>query len=148
LQDEFWRKKAIFKPEVLDRIESSLSNLSRKKIQDSAGSRRASVLVPLCNRNGIASVLFTKRADTLSLHKVYSTHPCGTKAIRDLVRHQGEVSFPGGLEETADEGNVIKTALRETEEELGYGNARNMDVLGLWHDALRLAIRNSLSAYH
>lgn len=62
--------------------------------------------------------------------------------------HQGEVSFPGGLEETADEGNVIKTALRETEEELGYGNARNMDVLGLWHDALRFAIRNSLCAYH
>lgn len=38
---------------------------------------RASVVIPLCNVDGVASVLFTKRASTMRAHK-------------------NEVCFPGG----------------------------------------------------
>lgn len=64
------------------------------------GKRRAAVLVPLCNRNNIASVLFTVRTQHVSTHK-------------------GQVSFPGGH---MDDGETaIEAALRETQEELGHG---------------------------
>ncbi len=45
------------------------------------------------------SVVFTRRTDTLS-------------------RHPGEISFPGGLAHEED-GSLLDTAKRETEEELG-----------------------------
>ena len=33
--------------------------------------------------------------------------------------HSGQLSFPGGAEETVDDGDLIRTALRECEEEVG-----------------------------
>jgi 8-oxo-dGTP pyrophosphatase MutT (NUDIX family) len=41
-----------------------------------------------------------------------------TRRHADLRRHGGEISFPGGRAESAD-ANLIETALRETEEEIG-----------------------------
>ncbi|MDC0610708.1 CoA pyrophosphatase [Vibrio sp.] len=61
--------------------------------------RQAAVLIGFVERNNEAHVLFTKRA----LH---------------LKHHPGQVSFPGGKFEQHD-GAVIRTALRETEEEVG-----------------------------
>jgi 8-oxo-dGTP pyrophosphatase MutT (NUDIX family) len=57
------------------------------------------VLVPLYLRDGALHGVFTKRRD-------------------DLRRHPGEISFPGGR---YDEGerDLIATALREAEEEIG-----------------------------
>jgi nudix motif 8 len=75
--------------------------------------RHAAVLVPLCSVNGVASVLFTERS-----HKVGS--------------HKGEVSFPGGMRDSSD-NNVVATALRETEEEIGLPSA-NIRVLGISND--------------
>jgi 8-oxo-dGTP pyrophosphatase MutT (NUDIX family) len=59
----------------------------------------AAVLVPIINRDGVLSVLLTRRTD-------------------DLAQHAGQVSFPGGRSEIGD-ADAIATALRETREEVG-----------------------------
>jgi 8-oxo-dGTP pyrophosphatase MutT (NUDIX family) len=74
---------------------------------------RAAVLVPLCHVDGQASVLFTKRTETVSTHK-------------------GHVSFPGGRREPSAV-DVADTALRELEEEVGIPRDR-VEVLGLLHE--------------
>lgn len=61
--------------------------------------RRAAILVPVFERDGIPHLLLTKRTDTVEHHK-------------------GQISFPGGGEEPGD-ADLLATALRETHEELG-----------------------------
>lgn len=61
--------------------------------------KQASVFIPLCNRHGVASVLFTVRSQQVGTHK-------------------GQVSFPGGHLETGE--SEIAAAHRETYEELGF----------------------------
>jgi 8-oxo-dGTP pyrophosphatase MutT (NUDIX family) len=51
-----------------------------------------------------------------------------TERAADLPRHAGEMSFPGGLRHEADP-DLLHTALRETEEELGLPPS-DVDVLG------------------
>ncbi len=74
---------------------------------------RAAVLVPLCHVDGVASVLFTKRTETVSTHK-------------------GHVSFPGGRRDPTDR-DVVATALRELDEEVGIGREQ-VEVLGVLHE--------------
>ena len=62
--------------------------------------RKAAVLVPLCNVNGVASLLFTVRGDNVGTHK-------------------GQVSFPGGHIEPNEA--YTDAAVRETYEEIGIG---------------------------
>ena len=65
---------------------------------DVHGRTDAAVLVPLYEHDGAVHAVFTKRRD-------------------DLRKHAGEISFPGGRQ---DEGeDLITTALREAEEEIG-----------------------------
>ncbi|UCD12286.1 MAG: CoA pyrophosphatase [Nitrospinaceae bacterium] len=59
----------------------------------------AAVLVPLFDREGLVHVLMIRRA----LH---------------LNAHAGEIAFPGGGPE-AEDADLLATALRETEEEVG-----------------------------
>ena len=66
---------------------------------DAPGSTDAAVLVPIYERAGDLIAVFTKRRD-------------------DLRRHAGEISFPGGRQDFADE-DLRVTALREAEEEIG-----------------------------
>ena len=68
-----------------------------------AGGTNAAVLVPLYRLDGEIHVVFTRRRD-------------------DLRRHPGEVSFPGGRREPGD-ADLVQTALRETEEEIGLAPA-------------------------
>ena len=70
--------------------------------------RDAAVLVPIVRREPW-TVLFTRRADELS-------------------SHAGQVSFPGGRVDQ-DDRDLVHTALRETEEEIGV-SAHQVDVAG------------------
>lgn len=71
--------------------------------------RPAAVLVPIVDRDPGLTILLTRRSDTLPVHK-------------------GQISFPGGRVEEADDGPVA-TALRETEEEIGLGPDK-VEVIG------------------
>ena len=64
-----------------------------------APAKQASVLVPLFYKNGNLHVLLTLRSTNMS-------------------NHAGQVAFPGGMKDASDT-NVIETAIRETEEEVG-----------------------------
>lgn len=75
--------------------------------QQSSAARRASVLVPLCNRNGVPSVLFTLRTQRVGSHK-------------------GQVSFPGGHQE--DNETAEEAAIREMREELFSANANKHNI--------------------
>ncbi len=70
---------------------------------DAPGTKAAAVLVPLYREAGVWHAVFTKRRD-------------------DLEQHAGEISFPGGRQDEADE-DLRVTALRETEEEIGLHRA-------------------------
>ncbi|CAM9987122.1 unnamed protein product, partial [Hapterophycus canaliculatus] len=80
---------------------------------------RASVVIPLCNVDGVASVLFTKRSSTMRAHK-------------------NEVCFPGGKVDIGQDQHIIQTALREMGEEIGIRESSvrwrervRVDVLGV-----------------
>lgn len=75
--------------------------------------RAASVLVPVIDRAGGFTVLFTRR--TSHLHD-----------------HAGQISFPGGRAEPGD-STPAHTALRETEEEIGLSPSR-VEILGALHE--------------
>jgi 8-oxo-dGTP pyrophosphatase MutT (NUDIX family) len=70
---------------------------------DVSGATNAAVLVPLYERDGEIHAVFTRRRD-------------------DLRRHPGEISFPGGRHEPGD-ADLVQTALRETDEEIGLAPA-------------------------
>jgi 8-oxo-dGTP pyrophosphatase MutT (NUDIX family) len=69
-----------------------------------------------------AGVLVAVYADGGRLHAVF------TKRREDLRRHPGEISFPGGRYEDTD-ADLLETALREAEEEIGLPSAE-VQVLG------------------
>ena len=69
----------------------------------------AAVLVPIVEREDGLTVLLTRRTD-------------------HLHDHAGQVSFPGGRVEETDR-NLIETALRETEEEIGL-HRRHIHTIG------------------
>lgn len=83
--------------------------------------RPAAVLVPLFVRDGRDHILFTER----------TAH---------LEHHAGEISFPGGGYHL-DDLDLMTTALRETEEELGIPQGQ-VDILG------RLDDFYSIHGYH
>ena len=62
------------------------------------GFRPAAVLVPLLDRPGGPTLLFTRRTESVRSHK-------------------GEISFPGGAREAGED--AVQAALREAEEEVG-----------------------------
>ena len=75
---------------------------------DASGTTDAAVLVPLFERGGGLTTVFTERR-------------------ADLRRHAGEISFPGGRQ---DPGETLRTtAMREAHEEIGLDPGK-VDVVG------------------
>ncbi|XP_062575793.1 mitochondrial coenzyme A diphosphatase NUDT8-like isoform X2 [Saccostrea cucullata] len=96
------------------RLQNKLqNNLNEKSVirkeTVSDNHKKAAVLVPLCTVNGQPSLLFMVRSNLIPTHR-------------------GEVSFPGGMMDDTDQ-DLIETALRETQEEIGLNIARE-DVWG------------------
>ncbi|CAH0401018.1 unnamed protein product [Chilo suppressalis] len=92
---------------VRERCVTKLKELPALITRKSKNKAQASVLVPICVDNGRVCLLYTLRSS-------------------NLKAHSGQVSFPGGK---ADENeSVIRTALRETEEEIGIPH----DSIDVW----------------
>ncbi len=93
---------------TLDYVRSRLS-LQSSSSPAPGGLLPAGVLAPVFLAAGVVSLLFTQR----------------TMNLKD---HQGQISFPGGVQDPGDR-DLLATALRETEEEIGLKPAE-AEVLG------------------
>lgn len=85
----------------------------RVRIIEEEGLRPAAVLAPLFVKDGSAHLLLTRRTELMN-------------------HHRGEVAFPGGVRQSGDD-DLLQTALRETEEEVGIA-AADVKVLGRLDD--------------
>ena len=74
----------------------------------------AAVLVLVYEHNGRHHVVFQKRTDRVDAHK-------------------GQISFPGGGQDPEDKGDLVRTAVRETHEEIGV-HPDHIDILGQLDD--------------
>ena len=102
-----------FGPESLERLRQLLRE--RPAIEIVAPQhRRAAVLVPLIREADSWSILFSRRADTLSAHG-------------------GQVAFPGGVVE--DQEALQGAALREAEEEVGIPRGQ-VELIGRLDDVI------------
>ncbi len=102
-----------FGPESLERLRRLLRE--RPAIEIVAPQhRRAAVLVPLIREADNWSILFSRRADTLSAHG-------------------GQVAFPGGVVE--DQEALQGAALREAEEEVGIPRGE-VELIGRLDDVI------------
>ena len=84
--------------ELLERVESALSDYTPRKIEQPAAAA-AAVLILLHPKSGEPHVIFTERTNHVEHHK-------------------GQMSFPGGACDDTDDCSET-TALRETWEEIG-----------------------------
>lgn len=86
---------------IQDNIELLRKGLNRMPRRVStAHSKRAGVVLPLCNVDGVPCILFEKR----------SAH---------LRAHADEVCLPGGMVSDNEDKSIVQTCLREMEEEIG-----------------------------
>lgn len=85
----------------VDEIAAALIPLEESFAQEVHG-REAAVLIPVrVQADGAVTFIFTKRPE-------------------HMPRHAGEISFPGGRPEESD-ADLLATALREADEEIGIG---------------------------
>ena len=94
---------------LITRLRSRLLAPADAMALEVRGRTDAAVLVALHLAGGRAHVVFTRRRE-------------------DMRRHPGEISFPGGRAEP-DDSDLLATALRETEEEIGLPGSR-VEILG------------------
>lgn len=85
----------------LDRVRAALARRGPASASplEGGGTRASAVLVPLYEDDGELRVILTRRS-------------------WQMRSHRGEVSFPGGGQE-ADDDDLLATALREAQEEIG-----------------------------
>jgi 8-oxo-dGTP pyrophosphatase MutT (NUDIX family) len=94
---------------IAARLRERLLSPAEAMTLDVRGRTDAAVLVLLHLGGGALHAVFTKRRE-------------------DMRRHPGEISFPGGRRDPED-ADLLATALRETEEEIGL-TAGAVEVLG------------------
>ncbi len=87
----------------LEKIKNALSCAINAHVHDDKKTKLAAVLIILCGKDPY--VIMTERPKTMH-------------------HHAGEISFPGGMWEK-DDADLLATALRETEEEMGVKIPRN-----------------------
>jgi 8-oxo-dGTP pyrophosphatase MutT (NUDIX family) len=88
-------------------------NPGHPRLNHAGGLRAAAVLIPVVDHGDMATMLLTKRAETLR-------------------NHTGQVAFPGGRIDP-DDGTPEHAALREAREEIGL-DAGHVEVLGRMPD--------------
>lgn len=103
--------------EVQKKCQNFFKNYKRK-ILNERGFHPAGVLVPFQNIHDEAYLLLTLRTDKVAQHK-------------------NQIAFPGGAFESNDK-NILETALRETEEEIGI-KSNEVEVWGLFDDYLTIS---------
>ncbi|HLX13310.1 MAG TPA: CoA pyrophosphatase [Bacteroidota bacterium] len=93
-------------------IRAILASRERRVVplEEYPGFRRAGVLILLSPFGNEFSAVFTVRTNEVETHK-------------------GQISFPGGMCDAKDNNDIVATALRETEEELGIPRT-SIEVLG------------------
>jgi 8-oxo-dGTP pyrophosphatase MutT (NUDIX family) len=97
--------------ETKDLIRNYLASLKPRKFAD-VFTGEAAVLMPVLKLKNEYHILLTRRTEEVQTHK-------------------GHISFPGGMREDNEE--LVKTALRETYEEVGIEEDR-IEILGQFHD--------------
>lgn len=84
-------------------------DLSNSGLKDQPAVKEAAVLIPLIFKDGVLSILFTQRPETMK-------------------EHPGQISFPGGRAAPGDK-TPEETALREANEEIGL-SAASVNIIG------------------
>lgn len=102
---------------MVEAIRARLAEYAAKDLDD-GGLPRAAVLIALYERDQQQHVLLTVRTELVEHHKA-------------------QISFPGGARDP-DDADLVATALRETEEEIGV-RAEHIDVLGRLDDILTIS---------
>jgi 8-oxo-dGTP pyrophosphatase MutT (NUDIX family) len=97
---------------LLSDIREKFKNHQSRELACSADVR-ASVMVPLFQKEDGLHIVLTKRTD-------------------EMKAHPGEISFPGGMYEERD-ADTMKTALRECCEEIGV-RASDVEIIGRMDD--------------
>eukprot|EP00578_Thalassiosira_sp_NH16_P020147 CAMPEP_0181084476 /NCGR_PEP_ID=MMETSP1071-20121207/4716_1 /TAXON_ID=35127 /ORGANISM="Thalassiosira sp., Strain NH16" /LENGTH=428 /DNA_ID=CAMNT_0023166213 /DNA_START=272 /DNA_END=1558 /DNA_ORIENTATION=+ len=90
-----------FDNQIIELLRKGLNRMPRRV--STAHSKRAGVVLPLCNVDGVPCILFEKRS-------------------RHLRAHPDEVCLPGGMVSEGDDKSIVQTCLREMEEEIGIGH--------------------------
>jgi len=94
----------------LEMLRKGLSRMPRRVSM--AHQKRAAVVLPLCDVDGVPCVLFEKRS-------------------RHLRAHPDEVCLPGGMVTPGDDKSIVSTCLREMGEEIEGLDMGNVVVLGV-----------------
>jgi 8-oxo-dGTP pyrophosphatase MutT (NUDIX family) len=102
---------------MLAGIREALAQYTPQRIERD-GLPRAAVLIPIYETEGAPHLLFTVRTDLVEHHK-------------------GQISFPGGAQDSEDE-DLIATALRESEEEIGLLRD-HVEVIGQLDDIITIS---------
>lgn len=89
-------------------LSSVLLDPEEAELLEAHGRNEAAVLIPMHGWPDSPGLVFTERRS-------------------DLKRHAGEISFPGGRRDEGEE--LIETALREAEEEIGLARG-NVEIVG------------------
>ena len=98
-----------FAQDNIELLRKGLNRMPRRV--STAHSKRAGVVLPICNVDGVPCILFEKRS-------------------RHLRAHADEVCLPGGMVSDTEDKSIVQTCLREMEEEIGIGPSA-ASVLGI-----------------